>query len=84
MLMATLSVAGESYNVCVNCWDKVKNTHSGCRTWIHRLMDETTPGIVDSYRNEFRTNGIDSTEYRDYEAWFYELLEQCLQPQSYM
>ena len=41
-------------------------------------MNELKPGIVDVYRNEFRTHGIDSNEYREYEIWFYELLEQCL------
>ena len=32
---AVLTDTGLLFNVCVNCWDKVKNSHCGCRTWVH-------------------------------------------------
>lgn len=41
---------GELYNICDNCWDKVKNSHSGCRMWVHKQLESALPGIVDYFR----------------------------------
>ena len=33
-------MAEQFYNVCVNCWDKVKNSHAGARAWIHSQINK--------------------------------------------
>ena len=65
--------------MCVNCWDKVKNTHSGCRVWVHQQMEQEQPGVVSLMQREIWARGMDSPLYADFESRFLHWVDKCLQ-----
>ena len=73
-----LFIVAEPYHVCKLCWDKVKNSKTGCRVWIHAKMELAHPGIINENRIAFKTQGTNGPAYIAFEQYFLELLEQCL------
>lgn len=70
---------GLHYNVCVNCWDKVKNSHSGCRLWIHREIEKTHRGLLERTRAAMHNKGVAVPEHDHYAEIFYQTLDKYLQ-----
>ena len=70
--------AGQPFNVCVNCWDKVKNTHTGCRVWVHKQMERAEPGIIERMQREISVHGMDSPLFAEFEEKFLLWVDRCL------
>ena len=69
---------GQAYNVCFNCWDRVKGHRCGCRKWIHAQLEAAHPGIIEHYRAKLQCQGVDSPAFREFETLFNAQLRQCL------
>lgn len=62
------------YNICLSCWEKVKNSHSGCRPWVHHELEKRSPGIIMKYKKALLSEGQNSPLYPEFEALFDEQL----------
>ena len=76
--LSCIYFVAEPYHVCKLCWDKVKNSTTGCRVWIHARMEQAHPGIIHENRIAFKVQGTNGPAYIAFEQYFLELLEQCL------
>lgn len=68
---------GLPYNICLLCWDKVKNIKTGCRPWIHDQIERNSPGAIAFYKRALAEDGEDSPLFKKYTELFYSLLEDC-------